>query len=103
MYGICGNALNWFRSYLHDRKLRVKLKTADGIVYSGTKNINYGMPQGLVFGPLLFIIFTNDIYQHLENSDGILFADDTTLYKCGKNENYTHCCIEYDLKILSDP
>ena len=87
---------------MSDRKLRVKIKTAEGFVYSGEKNINYGTPQGSVLGPLLFIIFTNDIYQHLENADGILFADDTTLYKTGKKENYTRWCIEHDLKILAD-
>ena len=61
LYGIRGNALNSFRSYLLDRKLRVKLKTIDGLVYSSTKNITYSMLQGSVLGPLLFIIFTNDI------------------------------------------
>ena len=102
LYGICSNVLNWYRSYFKDRTLRVKIKTNEGFVYSSEQTISYGAPQGSVLGPLLFIIFTNDIYQHLENADGILFADDTTLYKMGKNENYTRWCIEHDLEILTD-
>ena len=68
LYSICGNALYWYRSYLKDRTLRVKIKTNEGF----------------------------------ENADGILFADDTTLYKMGKNENFTRWCIEHDLEILTD-
>ena len=104
LYGIWGTALRWYSSYLKDRTLKVKLKmnSNEGFVYSSKQNINYGTPQGLVLGPLLFVIFTNDIYQHLENADGILFVDDTTLYKTGKNENYIRWCIEYDLEILTD-
>ena len=104
LYGIRDTALKLYNSYLKDQTLKVKLKMSsnEGFVYSSEQNINYGTPQGSVLGLLLFVIFTNDIYQHLENADGILFADDTTLYKTGRNENYTRWCIEHDLEILSD-
>ena len=56
-YGIRGNILKWFESYLADRSQYV---TYDGIK-SNTSFLNCGVPQGSILGPLLFIIFINDI------------------------------------------
>ena len=55
-----------------------------------------------VLGPLLFLLFTNDLHKHLVNCGCILFADDTTIYMCHDNLNYINFCIEQDLLIISD-
>ena len=104
LYGIRGTALKWFESYLNGRKLRTKCvnNTTGQLIYSDQYNITYGTPQGSCLGPLLFLIFCNNIYLHLESCKCILFAHDTTLYYSHKNLDYLKWCIEQDLKIVSD-
>ena len=74
-YGIEGTALNWFTSYLTNRKQMVD--------FNGTKSttleIKTGVPQGSILGPLLFIIYMNDITNVSIIFDEVLFADDTSL------------------------
>ena len=65
--------------------------------YSEYKYIKYGTPQGSCLGPLLFIIFTNDLHKQLQHCNSILFADDTTLYKSHRNLQYQNWCIEDDM------
>ena len=82
-YGIRGTSNNWFRDYLTNRKIRTKCTVASTgkTEYSEYKAINFGTPQGSCLGPLIFIIFTNDLHKQLQHCNSILFADDTTLYK----------------------
>jgi hypothetical protein len=73
--GVRGVALNWFENYLTNRKQYVKIDNAK----SDTHTLNYGVPQGSVLGPLLFLIYVNDI--NTNNDNNILcFADDTTIF-----------------------
>ena len=103
-YGIRGNALCWFKSYLNNRTLSVKCRTKD----SGSSSLSdkymveYGTPQGSCLGPLLFLIFCNDIHLVLEFCNCILFADDTTIYKTHCNPTYLEWIINEDLKLASD-
>ena len=103
-YGIRGVAYDWFESYLTGRQMRVKCKvTSTGRTeYSEYMDVTYGTPQGSCLGPLIFLIFTNDLYRHLVYSSAILFADDTTLYKTHRNLVYLKWCLEDDLHTLSD-
>ena len=91
-------------AYLSNRKLRVRCGTDKDpeLSYSSFYDVEYGTPQGSCLGPLLFLIFTNDLYRNLENCHAILFVDDTTVYKGHRNRNYLRWCIETDLNKLTD-
>ncbi|MCG8049353.1 MAG: reverse transcriptase domain-containing protein [Candidatus Thiodiazotropha endolucinida] len=73
--GVTGEILNWFRSYLGDRRQRV---VTPGIVSDWTC-IHAGVPQGSILGPLLFLLYINDIVEDID-SNIRLFADDTSLF-----------------------
>ena len=74
--GICGNMLSWLRSFLTSRKQRVVING----VYSDWANVTSGVPQGTVLGPLLFILYVNDLDSVVKKSTIKLFADDVLLY-----------------------
>ena len=103
-YGIRGICLTWFESYLSDREIHVKCQVASSgrTEYSGYQVVNFGTPQGSCLGPLFFLLFTNDLYLHLNHSTSILFADDTTLYKTHRNLNYLRWCLQDDMNTLTD-
>ena len=103
-YGLRGICLDWFKSYLKDRKLKVSCRTADTGTTSTSSlhTVEYGTAQGSCLGPLIFLIFCNDLQMHLEFLNCIQFADDTTLYVTHNNINYIRFCIEHDLLTLQD-
>ena len=78
-YGIRGLALNWLKSYLSDRKQFVTINGTD----SSQKPIEYGVPQGSVLGPLLFIIYINDLPNISKFAHFILYADDANIIVTG--------------------
>ena len=74
-YGLDDIAIKLFRSYLTNRYQYVQIENAK----SQLLEINTGVPQGSILGPLLFIIYINDISQSSDKFDFIVYADDTTL------------------------
>ena len=79
-YGIRGNALKWFESYLSNRKQYVN----DNGISSITKTVKCGVQQGSLLGPLLFLVDINDVCSVCKHTFPILFADDTNLFSSGK-------------------
>ena len=75
-YGIRGCTLEWFRSYLSDRKQYVFVNGSS----SNLLSITCGVPQGSVLGPLLFLIYINDLPNASKKLTFYLFADDTNIY-----------------------
>ncbi len=81
-YGIRGTAYNWIKSYLTDRKQYIEIEENK----STLKDVNCGVPQGSILGPLLFLIYINDIKYSTINSQVLLsYADDTTIFITGPN------------------
>ena len=80
-YGIRGQANAWCHSYLSNRTMRTKVNN----LYSDSKKLEIGTPQGSILGPFFFIIYINDLVLHLEQSHAILYADDTTIVFADKD------------------
>ena len=76
-FGIRGNALKWFTSYLTGRTQQVKYA---GILSTTTLEVKSGVPQGSNLGPLLFLIYVNDFKNYLNNCNSLMFADDTSIF-----------------------
>lgn len=96
--GISGKRLEILKSYLTERKQRVVLNGHK----SEIKTLQAGVPQGSVLGPLLFLIFINDISEDL-SSESFLFADDTSLFEHIVNNNIQIAAqkINCDLEIIN--
>ena len=95
-YGIRGISLNWFRSYLSNRKQYVFLNGES----SDLQDITCGVPQGSVLGPLLFLLYINDLPNVSSILQFYLFADDTNIYYEAENLNNLEVVINNELKKL---
>ena len=95
--GIEGKLLEWLNSYLSQRKQKVGLKSC----FSGLKSIFAGVPQGSVLGPLLFLVYINDIAKHLLCLTR-LFADDSSLFYSAAHIADIAGIINHDLQLLTN-
>ena len=97
-YSIYGLMLSFIKSYLKDRYQRVVI----GGTFSKTLPVNSGVPQGSILGPLLFVLFIDDIYESIsEGTHMALYADDTKLWR--KISSYSDCIIlNNDILSLSE-
>jgi len=92
-YGIRGQVLDWFSSYLYNRKEFVHCMGSN----SHAETIKCSVSQGSVLGPLLFIVYTNDLPRYINLAKSILFADDATVYLSSKHLTYLYTTMTNEL------
>ena len=95
-YGVRGIALEWFKSYLSNRMQMVYINNT----FSNINNIDIGVPQGSILGPLLFLIYVNDLNTCIKYSNTYHFADDTNLQLITKSLNKLNRYMNHDLANL---
>ena len=96
-YNIDGTLLKFFTEYLRSRKQRVILDN----VISESVDVLSGVPQGSILGPLLFVLFINDVYANIDNDSNIaLFADDTKIWRDINSESDCET-LQNDINTLS--
>ena len=96
--GIIGHAWHWFDNYLSGRTQSVCVNGTT----SEPMDLNSGVPQGSVLGPLLFLIFINDLPNWVKQSKVVLYADDTALFFSNKDVKTIELALQEELNSLSN-
>ena len=94
--GVSGNLLKLFESYLRDRQQRVVINGS----FSNFLPIESGVPQGSVLGPLLFLVYINDLERNIK-SNIKFFADDTMLFSLVKDPVTSAVTLNHDLDLIA--
>ena len=95
-YGIRGPINDWFKSYLENRYQFVLILGYN----SPCLKLQYGVPQGSVLGPLLFLLYINDLHKAIKYSTVFHFADDTNLLRIDDTFHEVQSRMNKDLKRL---
>jgi hypothetical protein len=96
-YGVCGPVLEWFKDYLSGRQQYIKVNGKR----SNPKTVLCGVPQGSILGPLLFIIYVNDLPDVLDKLEATIFADDTTMVSYAKDIETLEVTANQELKTVA--
>ena len=94
MHEVKGTNLQWLKSHLENRKQF----TANETLTTSYINILCGVPQDLIIGPLLFLLYTNDLNKASDILDLIMFADDTNLFYSNQNKKTLFGTVNYELQ-----
>ena len=95
-YGIHSSELMWFKSYLSNRSQFTRVNCVD----SKVQNIDIGVPQGSCLGPLLFLLYINDLPKITNNAKVYMYADDTSLSLQNHSMSQLNRALNQDLLAL---